>query len=735
MNRVFSIGPVETAEGEGYLLTLVRGELAAGVETGSTALEALRAIVEATPGEVLVASPELREEARALGLEVAPLPESIGMLRASQAFLLANGDCFEGDAGFDSRALISAVIDYHEAAPWRWLDGDTPVRIEHEGRGREAQTLEASVLGNAGEVFGLALYDRPGSVTKLARPGAQPTDSDVVLLTLDDEPSWAVDIMREVYGLPFVPCLARIRRNRVGLVRAGDLRRLEGALRAVAQLEPDTRAARAKFMDAEGRATIVRATVVEPSPDPAPMVSGRARTKKVSRNAMCPCGSGRKYKRCCLPKRELDDQAVAYVDDERARTESLVDRLLDFMKREEADHALRWFERLIPGAEIAEDYLPVLLPMVLYELPLRSGELLTRRYLDRSWLARRLTADERERLEASVAARFSIWEVLRIDMDHGLELVDMLTGERCFVHDIMASRSTRLRAGILARVVEHRGRRELDGSHPHMLRPTGTDAVVKAVRKHLGVRKKWLTRELLDDPEASVAMFRLWQAELAAPVAGPFGGQVAVDSQPLGPYTSPESSTFLALHLRHWRCEPNLSLDGLTPCEAVARAGSRRKLHVLLREAEYGLGEAERQVFAAMRAEIGLDELGGRTRVTNEIRMTAKISMRLTELATPLLMGATEDAEAEAILRVAAEVWNAGSAAGDGEVDRRKTLARARTVLGEHELEVDARELETWVDALVPLRRHYDDPRYMEIVDIEFGEWFRIRVAALLPRR
>lgn len=849
MNRVFSVGPIETADGEGYLVTLMRGELAAGVESGPTALEALRAIVERTRGEILVASPELREEARVLGLEVAPLPESIQMFRASQAFLLANGGCFEGKAGYDSARLISAVIDYLEAAPWRWLDGDTPVRIEYERRGQKAKTLEASVLGNASELFGLALYDRPGCVAKLARPGASPTDHDVVLLTLDDEPSWAVGIMRESYGLPFVPTLARVRRNQMGLVHAGDLIRLEGTLRAVAQLEPGERASRAEFVDAEGRATIVRATIPAPALATAPSPRVQA---KISRNAMCPCGSGRKYKRCCLPKDELDEQAIAYVDAERARTESLVDRLVEFMKREEADHALRWFERLIPGVELAEDYLPVLIPMLLYELPLRSGELLARRFLARD--RRRLTADDRGRLEASVAARFSIWEVLRIDAGRGLELVDMLTGERCFVHDIMASRTTTLRAGLLARIVEHRGRRELDGSHPNMLRPSGTDAVVKAVRKHLGVRQKWVARERLLDPEASVVIFQLWQAELgresattvelvntddeqleylhdrfalladhemivdalrglpgmferevdeagtrelvvlreadgkhgmwgsttigrielrettlslqtnsraradnlrdavegrlgllaryegreldAAPsVGGSFGGRLAVESQPLGPYAIPEPTVYLALHLRHWRHEPNLQLDGLTPCEAVARAGARRKLHALLREHEYASGETGREVVAAMRAEIGLDELGERARVTDEIRMTAKISMRLCELATPLLMRATKDAEAEAILRVAAEVWNAGTAAGDGEVDPRKMLDRARVVLDEHELEIDARELEAWVDMLVPLRRHYDDPRYMEIAEIEFGERSNLRVAALLPRR
>src|SRR5690606_31498799 len=135
------------------------------------------------------------------------------------------------------------------------------------------------------------------------------------------------------YGLPFVPTLARVRRNQMGLVQAGDLIRLEGTLRAVAQLEPGAGASRAAFVDAEGRATIVRATIPEPALATAPSPRVQA---KISRNAMCPCGSGRKYKRCCLPKDELDEQAIAYVDAERARTESLVDRLIEFMKREEA---------------------------------------------------------------------------------------------------------------------------------------------------------------------------------------------------------------------------------------------------------------------------------------------------------------------------------------------------------------------------------------------------------------
>jgi uncharacterized protein YchJ len=31
---------------------------------------------------------------------------------------------------------------------------------------------------------------------------------------------------------------------------------------------------------------------------------------KPGRNERCPCGSGKKYKQCCLPKDEADERAV-----------------------------------------------------------------------------------------------------------------------------------------------------------------------------------------------------------------------------------------------------------------------------------------------------------------------------------------------------------------------------------------------------------------------------------------
>jgi len=67
--------------------------------------------------------------------------------------------------------------------------------------------------------------------------------------------------------------------------------------------------------------------------------------KKVSRNDPCPCGSGRKYKKCCLPRHEaprprgLEDQTEKpFIAELRPDVDEKVDRLLQRLER--GDHQL-----------------------------------------------------------------------------------------------------------------------------------------------------------------------------------------------------------------------------------------------------------------------------------------------------------------------------------------------------------------------------------------------------------
>ena len=84
---------------------------------------------------------------------------------------------------------------------------------------------------------------------------------------------------------------------------------------------------------------------------------------KISRNAPCPCGSGQKYKRCCLPK----DQAAApplaqagpvhrpapadFFEDEDGDPTELSNRIVDLIDEgnlEEAEEACAELQRRFP---------------------------------------------------------------------------------------------------------------------------------------------------------------------------------------------------------------------------------------------------------------------------------------------------------------------------------------------------------------------------------------------------
>jgi tetratricopeptide (TPR) repeat protein len=87
---------------------------------------------------------------------------------------------------------------------------------------------------------------------------------------------------------------------------------------------------------------------------------------KINRNAPCPCGSGKKYKRCCLPR---DQEAAAQRREEAAPVESpslapmvafdddsidqLSNSVLDLIKEgrlDEAEEACRKLKREFPDA-------------------------------------------------------------------------------------------------------------------------------------------------------------------------------------------------------------------------------------------------------------------------------------------------------------------------------------------------------------------------------------------------
>jgi hypothetical protein len=139
---------------------------------------------------------------------------------------------------------------------------------------------------------------------------------------------------------------------------------------------------------------------------------------KTARNAPCPCGSGRKYKQCCL----LEEERLA----KQAREDSRVGQLIsDWSVEQFGDELARAFEEFHPESHrIGERDFALLLTWFNSDRALSVGGTPLSRYLARP----DLDPDEREIGERIAAARLGLHRVKAVVPGRSLELEDVLTG-------------------------------------------------------------------------------------------------------------------------------------------------------------------------------------------------------------------------------------------------------------------------------------------------------------------
>ena len=182
--------------------------------------------------------------------------------------------------------------------------------------------------------------------------------------------------------------------------------------------------------------------------------------EKTGRNDPCPCGSGKKYKRCCLSNTTLAIPGPETLDTPWSRQRDASDRLTaDLMrhfKRDFGDDALNAW------ADFNQDHDPVSLsemphelsifsPYVLFEWdperPLRrsaqkpKGGVVVTAYLKRA--ANRLSALELLILEQAIARPVSFYEIVRVHPGRGVVLRDLLIGEETEIEEHSGSEMMR----------------------------------------------------------------------------------------------------------------------------------------------------------------------------------------------------------------------------------------------------------------------------------------------------
>jgi hypothetical protein len=243
---------------------------------------------------------------------------------------------------------------------------------------------------------------------------------------------------------------------------------------------------------------------------------------RVGRNDPCPCGSGRKFKRCHGDTVATDHGAASVLDQraERAgrwheRDRRLLQEMLEVAKLRFADglrDVVRAAERLA-GDDGADAMLP---QWISYHA--RFGDRpLAARFMDVR--GSYLTRADRDWLVAECAAWLSIWEVAEVVPGRGMELRDLLTGERRTIVETSASRLVVRFDAILARVVSIEDLSLLCGVHPRILKPRPTDEVVRAVRRRLRLGTKPVAPERLRSEEATKTLLDAWGRTVASEVA------------------------------------------------------------------------------------------------------------------------------------------------------------------------------------------------------------------------
>ena len=213
-------------------------------------------------------------------------------------------------------------------------------------------------------------------------------------------------------------------------------------------------------------------------PDPVPaqakletLVAQDRGGPKVGRNAPCPCGSGRKYKKCCLlkesrapiqsqpigPERRLRDRLIEYVQRSLPRAE--VDRAMQEFFGERFDPAGRHLEMVETEAEA--DF-GAYLEWLIHDFRLSTGQTPIARFLMER--GDHLPPDERSILEEWLDAVVGLHEVIDLEPGKSLTLRDVFTGETFQVREVRGSLSAARWDLISNRVIRVQGERQLSGS-------------------------------------------------------------------------------------------------------------------------------------------------------------------------------------------------------------------------------------------------------------------------------
>ncbi len=248
-----------------------------------------------------------------------------------------------------------------------------------------------------------------------------------------------------------------------------------------------------------------------------------------SRNAPCPCGSGRKYKHCCL-SRKAGPAPGAAPDTDRSRAWS---RLMRFAGRDEfaaaRGVAMHLFWDLPDEVDLPRELaramqadLPAFFAWFTLDLPMEdNGATMVELLLQREGPA--LPPGERDFLQRMSATEQRLYEIAAVRRDEGLELTDLWTGVTVQVRERLATRQL-VRWDLLAvRLSEWPDGVHLLEGQPMIFPPDAKEELVRGLRSEFRHYAKGTATgtEPLFLKRVVPQLLNLYRLDRAGPTPGP----------------------------------------------------------------------------------------------------------------------------------------------------------------------------------------------------------------------